>query len=129
MSYIPAGLFLPEHEIAAAFASLFADSSRPKTGHGVKDDIVLLHKFGISYENLVFDTAIGAYILEPSRTRYEIGALAQEYLGLTLQTEEEFLGKGKSARPLCVLMRTRRRNLRQKRYAVLRCCVNISAHS
>lgn len=101
VSYIPAGLFLPEHEIAAAFASLFADSSRPKTGHGVKDDIVLLHKFGISYENLVFDTAIGAYILEPSRTRYEIGALAQEYLGLTLQTEEEFLGKGKSRVRIC----------------------------
>ena len=99
--YIPVGLFLPEHVILEAFAPVFADQEKPKTAHDAKDDIVLLHKFGIAYENLAFDTAIGAYILEPSRTRYEIGALSQEYLGIALQTEEEFLGKGKSRARIC----------------------------
>ncbi len=99
--YVPVGLFLPEHVILEAFAPVFADREKPKTAHDAKDDIVLLHKFGIAYENLAFDTAIGAYILEPSRTRYEIGALAQEYLGIALQTEEEFLGKGKARARIC----------------------------
>ena len=99
--YIPVGLFLTDFTIKDAFASIFADANKPKTGHGIKDDIVLLHGMGVSYQNIAFDTAIGAYILEPSRTRYEIGELAQEYLGVSLPTSEEFLGKGKSRVRIC----------------------------
>lgn len=99
--YIPVSLFLPDFTIKDALAPLFADGKKPKVGHGMKDDIVLLHNMGVHFEDIAFDTAIGAYILEPSRTRYEIGELAQEYLGASLPTSEEFLGKGKARVRIC----------------------------
>lgn len=94
--YAPTGLFLTENMIADAMKDIFKDINIPKITHSAKDDIVLLNKLGIKYENLSFDTAIGAYILDPSRSDYEISSLALSYLNIAIKSEEEFFGKGKS---------------------------------
>lgn len=93
-AFAAAGLALTQEQIAQAVGPLFADASIAKVGHGVKDDIVMLHSFGYAYEGLAFDTAIGAYILEPQRTSYPLWELAESMLGIPLQNGEEFLGKG-----------------------------------
>ena len=95
--YAPTGLFLSEDAILQAFGPLFADTSIKKVGHNVKDDIVQLHHLGVTYTGLDFDTAIAAYILDPSRTDYPIDALAASMLALTLTSGQELLGKGRSA--------------------------------
>lgn len=99
--YIPVGLFVNEYMIADAFGKVFSDKNIKKIAHGAKDDIVLLGRMGIEYENLAFDTAIGAYILEPSRTDYEISALMREHMNVLIKSEEEMLGKGKSRIRIC----------------------------
>ncbi len=99
--YVPTGLFLTEHVIIDALSDIFNDKGIEKITHGAKDDIVLLHKFGVNYQNLAFDTAIGAYILEPSSTDYEISSLAEEYLNISILSEEYILGKGKSRVRIC----------------------------
>ena len=99
--YIPSGLFLPEHMILGAFEKVFSNEKIKKIAHGAKDDIVLLSRYNIKYNGLAFDTAIGAYILEPSRTDYELSILASEYLSLNLAAQEEVLGKGKSYMRIC----------------------------
>ncbi len=99
--YIPSGLFLPEHMILGAFEKVFSNEKIKKIAHGAKDDIVLLSRYNIKYNALAFDTAIGAYILEPSRTDYELSILASEYLSLNLAAQEEVLGRGKSYMRIC----------------------------
>lgn len=92
--FVPVGLLLAQDTIVEVLGPVFAEKGIRKIGHGVKDDIVLLNGFGISYENLDFDTAIGAYILEPSRTGYLLWELCESMLGITLQSGEELLGRG-----------------------------------
>ncbi|MEA4849675.1 MAG: DNA polymerase I, partial [Clostridiaceae bacterium] len=52
-----------------------------KTGHDIKQDILLLRKYGIDVDPIGFDTMIAAYLLNPSKGSYRIRDLSQEYLG------------------------------------------------
>ena len=99
--YIPVGLFLADYLILQTLSKLFSSDEIKKVAHAAKNDIVLLKRFGIEYNNLSFDTAIGAYILEPSRSDYELSSLAEEYLNTHMPAEEEILGKGKSRMHIC----------------------------
>ncbi len=99
--YAPTGLFLTENAICEAFKDIFEDKSIEKLAHGAKDDIVTLAGFGIGFEGLAFDSAIGSYLVDASRTDYEISGLALEYIGVEIQSEESFLGKGKSKMRIC----------------------------
>lgn len=74
-----------------------------KTGHDIKNDISLLRKIGIELKGAFFDTAIAAYILNPTRDTYYCDDIASEFLKLSVKSEEEVLGKGKSKRPLLSL--------------------------
>ena len=74
-----------------------------KTGHDIKNDISLLRKIGIELKGAAFDTAIAAYILNPTRDTYYCDDIASEFLKLSVKSEEEVLGKGKSKRPLLSL--------------------------
>lgn len=85
-AFVPVGYAISMADFLAAMGTVFADASIAKTGHNVKDDIVLLSRLGIAFEGLVFDTAIGAYILEPSRSSYPIDVLCADLLGITLKS-------------------------------------------
>ncbi len=72
--------------------SFFENSACKKIGFDVKEDILRLKEMGIEFSGLLFDAAIAAYILQPSRTGYDIEGLAFEFLGLASrkkQNEEE----------------------------------------
>ncbi|MDP4118023.1 MAG: DNA polymerase I [Bacillota bacterium] len=66
------------------------ECNTPKVMHYSKDEIVYLNKYGIAINNIEFDTAIAAYILEPSRSKYDIDIL------LNIQLPEGFAPKGKN---------------------------------
>lgn len=57
------------------------DSGVIKTGHDIKQDILLLKKYGINVSPIGFDTMIAAYLLNPSKGSYRIRDLCMEYLG------------------------------------------------
>ena len=64
-----------------AIKSVFENKNIKKISHGIKDDIVFLsNSYDISFEGELFDTEIGAYILEPSKNSYNIEELAEEYI-------------------------------------------------
>ncbi len=54
-----------------------------KIGFNVKEDILYLKNRKIQFFGLGFDTAIAAYILDPSRSAYKIDDLALDFLGLS----------------------------------------------
>ena len=84
--------FVTEFEVmmfADALKSVFENKNIRKISHGIKDDIVFLsNNYDISFEGELFDTEIGAYILEPSRNNYDLAELAQEYLNLCISDSE-----------------------------------------
>lgn len=69
-------------------ASMFY-SDADKISHNFKDDIVLLKSYGIEICGNVYDTAVAAYIDDPTRKNYDIGALCG------FETYEDVFGKGK----------------------------------
>jgi DNA polymerase-1 len=79
----------------AEFEKLMVNSSIGKYGHHIKDDLILLKKENIEVVNLMGDSMIAAYILDPSIDDYGIDYIAQNYLDEKISSEEELLGKGK----------------------------------
>lgn len=63
--------------------AIFENDQIEKVGFDVKEDIILLKRYGIEYRGLAFDAAIAAYILEPARSSYDISGLSFDFLGYT----------------------------------------------
>jgi len=68
--------------------ALMEDTKVAKCGHDIKQDILILKKYGIEVEPVAFDTMIAAYLLNPSKGAYRIGDLGQEYLGMAMEGYE-----------------------------------------
>ena len=59
-------------------------------GHDIKDDLYSLMCHGLNNFNIAFDTAVCEYVIDPSRSKYELKSLALERLHLALESEEDF---------------------------------------
>ncbi len=68
--------------------NFFESEDCRKIGFDVKEDILWLKDRGIDFCGIEFDVAIGAYLLQPSRTGYEIEGLAFDFLGLAWQRQQ-----------------------------------------
>lgn len=69
-----------------AVKDCFENSDVKKTVNNIKDSMV---KLGISLNGVAFDTAIAAYLIDPARKDFSLAALAESYLGVTLETSEK----------------------------------------
>lgn len=76
-------LYIPrlEDELLKMF---FDNESCKKIGFDTKNDILYLKERGIEYRGAHADVAVAAYILEPTRSTYNINALATQFLGLCM---------------------------------------------
>ena len=68
----------------SAFAKVLENPKIKKVGHDLKICYGVLKSRGIEIAGLVFDTMIGAYVLNPTRASYKLTDLALEQLGLEL---------------------------------------------
>lgn len=71
-------------------------------GHNVKDDVKWLRGWGlnISSQQILHDSMILAYSLNPTREKYGLKALAKEEIGWSWPTYREMVGKGKAKQTL-----------------------------
>ena len=53
-----------------------------KSVHDVKRAVGLLDRFNITLEGVKDDTFLAAYLLDPTRSKYELADLAREALGV-----------------------------------------------
>ncbi len=60
-------------------------------GHDIKDDLFALMSYGYTNFETAFDTAIAEYIIDASRSKYDLKSLAIEKLHLVLPELEEFI--------------------------------------
>ena len=70
-----------------ALGVLFSDHVQ-KQSHRVKELMNTLLSAGLSTEGFVFDTALAAYLLNPTGGSYELGELFQSYCGAALNPAE-----------------------------------------
>lgn len=85
-----------EEKVIKYFNEFLTSKEYNKIGNNVKKDIRLLRTKNIEMNGIVFDTALGGYILNPTDENYEYNDIASEYLKLTYPSFEEIFGKGKS---------------------------------
>ena len=79
--YIP-----PDHKFINMLKCIFEDESIKKISHDAKDAYVSLYKHGIILKGLEFDTAIAAYLLNPSESSYSISDMSYKFLNETIPT-------------------------------------------
>ena len=56
--------------------------------HDQKSTMHTLDVLGISYENILFDTALAAYLLNPSQSDYPVSKLSTTFLGVSVDDED-----------------------------------------
>ncbi len=72
------GFALPVAELRG----LLLGSAIELAGHNAKFDQIVLTRFGAPPHPFAFDTMIAAYLLQPGRSSYDLGPLAEEHLRL-----------------------------------------------
>lgn len=75
-------------------------SKAEKYGQRVKEDYLILLARDISWNNIVFDTGLAQYMINPGQSNYEIRELTREYMGYTYDSLEDITGKGKKKKSL-----------------------------
>lgn len=75
---------------------IFEDNEIRKTSFDVKKAIYLLDKEGINLEQNYIDLLVLSYLLDPSRSKYQVSDIVSHYLEREIPSEEDLLGKGKS---------------------------------
>ncbi|MCT4562782.1 MAG: DNA polymerase I [Maledivibacter sp.] len=94
-----------DKELLFPLKEVLEDKEIKKQGHGLKKEIISLLRYGIILDGIEFDSFIAAYLLQPSRSDYDVSDLALEYLGIKISSQEELLGKGKNAKKFSDLSR------------------------
>ncbi len=84
----------PDDEFTKNFKEIFADESIRKTSFDIKEEIVLLDKIGIKLKAPYDDLMLMHYLIDPSRSSYDLKVLSQSYANFEVDNEEALLGKG-----------------------------------
>ncbi|NLC43414.1 MAG: DNA polymerase I [Clostridiales bacterium] len=71
---------LNEDEVWEVLKPFFENKNIRKLGNDAKSAILSLRNLGISLEGLDFDVQVGAYLLEPTRSKYGIQQLLYDYI-------------------------------------------------
>ena len=105
--YIPVrsptpGAHLDEATVLAAVRPILEDPARPKCGHNLKYDLLVLRNAGVTLRGLTVpgacDTMVASYLIDASRSSHSMDALALALLGRTNISISELIGSGKEQR-------------------------------
>ncbi|MCL1947268.1 MAG: DNA polymerase I [Chitinivibrionia bacterium] len=98
--YIPLGhvcLMAENYSLEKTIAKIkpiLENENIKKIGQNLKYDYQILKNYGITMRGISFDTMLAAYILD-SKQRFNLEALAQNYLGLSSIPISDIIGKGR----------------------------------
>ncbi|MBC8016691.1 MAG: DNA polymerase I [Sporomusaceae bacterium] len=68
---------------------LFTDQAVMKVTHDIKNMYIVCAKMGTKLQGLVFDTALAAYLVDPTASDYSLARLTQQYLGQASHSQFE----------------------------------------
>lgn len=93
----PTYILDPDQAFIDSFKDVFEDEKILKNSFDIKEDIVLLNKLGIDLNLSFDDLMLMHYLIDPSRSSYDLKTLSQAYLDYEVMSEVDLLGKGKKA--------------------------------
>ncbi len=76
------------------FADMLEDPAVAKVGGDLKTDMVLLAGAGVTLGGVSFDVGVASYVLDPSRRKHTLDALAQDLLGVAPTPYNDVVGAG-----------------------------------
>lgn len=90
---------LDEPTVLAALRPILEDDAKPKIGHNLKYDLLVLRKHGVALRGLQArgscDTMLAAWLLDASRSSFTLDALAMAMLNRVNISIRELIGAGK----------------------------------
>jgi len=91
------GIEMPEkEEILRIFKPLLENPEVHKVGQNIKYDYIVLAKYGIEMQGIVFDTMIASHLLNPGTRGHGLDRIAMTLFGYKMISFEEVAGKGKN---------------------------------
>jgi DNA polymerase-1 len=100
--YIPVGHLdadspqLPLESVLEALRGPLTDPRKPKSGHNIKYDFVLMARNGLRVSPLGFDTMIAEWLTDPASRNLGLKNLAWVRQGFRMTNIEDLIGKGRS---------------------------------
>jgi len=93
----PEPVNLPPFDSAACapLRAMLEDASVKKMAQNAKYDLLVLRGAGVRVAGLAFDTMLASYVLDPGRRSHGLDLLALEFLGHTMTSYDQLVGKGK----------------------------------
>ncbi len=85
-----------KEEILRIFKPILENPEIQKVGQNIKYDYIVLAKYGIKLEGIVFDTMIGSHLLNPATRGHSLDSIAMDLFGYKTISYEEIAGKGKN---------------------------------
>lgn len=82
-------------ELIGLLKEVLEDPAIKKISHDMKKEMLHFMNLGIEIKNIAFDTMIGEYLIDSSKSSYQLKDLASLYLNENMLDEDELLGKGK----------------------------------
>ena len=101
--YIPVrspdpSLHLDEATVLSALRPILEDPARPKCGHNLKYDLMVLRGAGVEVRGIAFDSMIASYLIDSSRSSHSLDNLALALLNRRNISITELIGSGKDQR-------------------------------
>ncbi|MBM7870157.1 DNA polymerase-1 [Clostridium pascui] len=78
-----------KEEFLKDFKYILESGDIKKVSYDVKAPYVVLNKWGVDFKNVIFDIKIAAYLIEPSRSDYNLNILIPHYLKREIRAEGE----------------------------------------
>jgi len=89
--------------IAEVLRDTFENESVLKVSDDIKGTMLTLSKYGIDFETSYYDTGIGAYVINPTKSAYDTPSLASSMISMPLADEKDVFGSGKDKKTLATL--------------------------
>ncbi|EEI87347.1 DNA-directed DNA polymerase [Anaerococcus lactolyticus ATCC 51172] len=86
--------YIIEPEKISELKNIFEDKTINKISFDIKEEMVLLDKLDIDLIGPYDDLMLMHYLIDPSRSSYDLKLLSQSYLTYELDSDESLIGKG-----------------------------------
>jgi DNA polymerase-1 len=99
--YIPvghrpaSGVQLTAAEALHGLAPILGGKMPAKAGHNLKFQWIVLKRYGIELEAMVFDAMLASYLLDPGGQTHALERICAEHLDETIRSYEDITGRGK----------------------------------
>ncbi len=86
---------LDEQTVLDALRPILEDPTRPKCGHNLKYDLLVLRANGVELRGVAFDSMIASFLIDSSRSSHGLDSLALALLGHSCIPIRDLIGSGK----------------------------------